>query len=65
MADILDKFIADVGYIYDSLLTLKQIEESGNCYTCANATTCWPKPDGGKVMRYNCPHWLKGENNDY
>ena len=54
MADKLDKAIADIGYIMDSLLALKRIHDTGNCNICAIAKVCPARPKWGETVRYNC-----------
>ncbi len=53
----LDRVISDVAYILDSLMVLRNIQETHNCYECANRGCEWePKP--GQMVRYNCPHYV-------
>ena len=58
----LDNAIADVAYILDSLMALREIHNSGSCNDCGILDTCKIKPKLGQMVRYNCPFWLsKGE----
>ena len=54
--DRLDKAIADVGYILDSLKTLRDIYETHDCNECGNQD-CGYCPKPGQMVRYNCPHY--------
>lgn len=54
--DRLNKTISDVAYILDSLITLKQIQKTGDCNVCKNKE-CEYKPEVGQMVRYNCPFY--------
>lgn len=51
--DRLNKTISDVAYILDSLILLKQIQNTGDCNVCKNKE-CKYKPKAGQMVRYNC-----------
>lgn len=53
----LDDTIADIAYILDSLILLKQIQETGNCNICKNRKKCEYVPKVGQMVRYNCPFY--------
>lgn len=53
----LDDSIADVAYILDCLIVLKQIQESGDCNDCKIQKTCKYVPKPGQQVRYNCPFY--------
>lgn len=74
----LDTIISDVTYILDSLMLLRNIEESGDCNICARKKECEYVPKVGQLVRYNCPFyekeiklfgqeniWMKGDEPDY
>ena len=50
----LDNVIADVGYILDCLMVLRNIEQTGCCNDCANYKNCPIAPVPGQMVRYNC-----------
>ena len=52
----LDKSIADVAYILDSLCVLRNIYETNNCNECGKKD-CEYRPDWGRIVRYNCPFY--------
>ena len=56
----LDKAIADVAYILDSLMVYRNILQTGDCNTCAITGKCKYCPKPGQMVRYNCPHYMKG-----
>lgn len=60
--DRLNKAISDVAYILDSLITLKRIQNTGDCNVCKNKE-CKYKPKVGQIVRYNCPFY-KAESRD-
>ena len=55
----LDNAIANVAYILDSLMGLRNIYDSGSCNNCGNTICCKYKPEPGQMVRYNCPFWKK------
>ena len=55
----LDNAIADVAYILDSLMALREIHNSGSCNDCGTRSICKCKPKLGQLVRYNCPFWAK------
>lgn len=61
----LDKSIADVAYILDSLMAYRSIVESGCCNDCriAKTSSCKYMPDLGQLVRYNCPFYERKEDN--
>ena len=54
--DRLNKTISDVAYILDSLILLRQIQQTGDCNICKNKD-CECKPEWGQAVRYNCPFY--------
>ena len=54
--DRLNKTISDITYILDSLILLKQIQNTGDCNVCKNKE-CKYKPKVGQMVRYNCPFY--------
>lgn len=55
----IDKSIADVAYILDSLMALRKIYESGNCNDCVIKNSCKYAPKPGQLVRYNCPFYVE------
>ncbi len=60
--DRLTKTISDVAYILDSLILLRQIQQTGDCNICKNRD-CGYMPKIGQTVRYNCPFY-KAESED-
>ena len=62
----LDKAIADVAYILDSLRAYRNIVESGCCNDCriAEPYSCEHLPKPGQLVRYNCPFYERKEDTD-
>lgn len=54
--DRLNKTISDIAYILDSLILLRQIQNTGDCNVCKNKE-CKYKPKVGQGVRYNCPFY--------
>ena len=54
--DKLDKAISDAAYILDSLILLRQIQQTGDCNICTNRN-CGYMPKAGQMTRYNCPFY--------
>ena len=54
--DKLNKTISDIAYILDSLILLRQIQNTGDCNECKNKD-CKCKPKIGQMVRYNCPFY--------
>jgi transposase len=54
--DKLNKTISDVAYILDSLILLRQIQQTGDCNICKNRD-CGYMPKAGQMVRYNCPFY--------
>ena len=59
--DRLNKTISDISYILDSLIILRQIQNTGDCNICASKRKCEYVPKPGHMGRYNCPFY-KAEN---
>ena len=59
----LDDTIADVAYILDTLMAYRNIVKSGDCNSCQNRACEW-KPNPGQLVRYNCPYYQKGDEDD-
>lgn len=51
----LDKSIAEVAYILDSLMALRNIYNTGCCNDCDNCNDCKYLPKPGQMVRFNCP----------
>ena len=63
--DRLDKAIADVAYIMDTLRAYRDIAESGDCNTCKIKRDCGGCPKPGQLVRYNCMFYVgEGEQCD-
>ena len=62
----LDKSIADVAYILDTLMAYRNIVKSGCCNDCriAKQHSCEHLPKPGQLVRYNCPFYERKENTD-
>ena len=60
--DKLSKTISDVAYILDSLILLRQIQQTGDCNICKNRD-CELKPKVGQMVRYNCPFYKAESEN--
>jgi hypothetical protein len=56
----LDAAIADVGRILDYLRNYRNILQTGDCNNCAIRGKCKYCPKPGQMVRYNCPHYMKG-----
>lgn len=54
--DRLNKVISDIAYILDSLILLRQIQQTGDCNICKNRN-CGYMPKAGQSVRYNCPFY--------
>ncbi|HAH18429.1 MAG TPA: hypothetical protein DCL29_05410 [Eubacterium sp.] len=52
----LNKTISDIAYILDSLMVLRNIQDTGDCNICKNKE-CKYKPKPGQMTRYNCPFY--------
>ncbi len=61
MKDNLDKAIANTAYVLDALLALREITETGSCNECEYRDDCRYAPKPGQLVRYNCPHFERGE----
>ncbi len=61
--DRLNKTISDVAYILDSLILLRQIQQTGDCNVCKNKG-CKYKPKAGQMVRYNCPFYKEESENE-
>lgn len=57
----LDEAISSVAYILDSLMALRNIEESGNCNNCCLVKNCEYAPKAGQPVRINCPLWVEAK----
>ena len=61
MMNRLDKVIADVSYVLDSLMAYRNIIKSGDCNRCMKKTVCIHAPKPGQQVRYNCPFYEEDE----
>ena len=60
--DRLDKAIADVAYILDTLMAYRNIVQTGDCNRCKIKKECGICPKPGEHTRYNCAFYVeKGE----
>ena len=57
--DRLDKAIADVAYILDTLIAYRNIVQAGNCHDCCKRKGCEYLPQWGDQVRINCPFYKK------
>jgi len=55
----IDRAIASVAYILDSLMSYRDIVRTGDCNDCGAKNTCGYVPRTGQMVRYNCPHYEK------
>lgn len=46
-------------YLYDCLFALKNIQNCGDCNVCASKNDCQYVPTVGRMVRYNCPFYMK------
>lgn len=53
----LNEAISSIAYIMDSLRTLRDIYNSGDCNNCKRMN-CEYQPKPGQLVRYNCPHYV-------
>lgn len=61
----LDDAIANVAYILDALMAYRNMVESGDCNNCKVQSKCEVKPKLGQLVRYNCPFYQRGEQDDW
>lgn len=59
--DRLDKVIADVAYVLDTLMAYRSVAKTGNCNTCKIKNVCGIRPKWGQTVRYNCAFYAGGE----
>ena len=59
--DRLDKVIADVAYILDTLLAYRNIVQTGDCNRCKIKKECAFCPKPGERVRYNCMFYVVEE----
>lgn len=57
----LDKAIADVSYILDTLLAYRNIVQTGDCNRCKIKKECDFCPKPGELVRYNCVFYVAEE----
>lgn len=62
--DKLNDAILNVAYILDCLRCLRNICETGDCNNCKSKPTCDMKPEPGQMVRYNCPFYVKDDDNE-
>ena len=55
----LDEVIANIEYIYDCLVSLRNIYKTGCCNDCGIKNQCKHVPKAGQMVRYNCPFYVK------
>ena len=59
MTNRLDKAIADVAYILDTLIAYRNIIQTGDCNRCGISKECNVKPKPGEIVRYNCMFYVE------
>ena len=64
MMNKLDNAIANTAYILDCLRNLRSIYETGDCNNCGIKVICDFKPKPGQMVRYNCPFYVKEDDNE-
>lgn len=57
----LDRAIADVAYILDTLLAYRNIVQTGDCNRCKIKKECGACPKPGEQVRYNCMFYVSEE----
>ena len=57
----LDDLIALVAYNLDTLRVYRDIVNSGDCNVCEAKNHCEYCPEAGQLVRYNCPHFVRGD----
>lgn len=63
--DRLDKAIADVAYILDTLMAYRNIVQTGDCNRCKIKKECGVCPKPGEMVRYNCMFYVaEGEQDE-
>ena len=62
--DRLDKAIADVSYILDTLMAYRNIIQTGDCNRCIRKRMCEYCPKPGEQVRYNCPYYYEEGKHD-
>ena len=63
MIEKLDYIIGNMAYILDTLITYRDIVNSGDCNECKIKLTCKYVPQAGQLTRYNCPHFQRKKEN--
>lgn len=58
--DRIDKAIADVAYILDTLMAYRNIVQTGDCNRCKIKNECGFCPKPGEIVRYNCICYVEG-----
>jgi hypothetical protein len=53
--------IKNLKYVIDALEFMEKMKYSHSCNDCGVVETCEYRPEWGKPVRWNCPHW-KGVN---
>lgn len=57
--DRIDKAIADVAYILDTLMAYRNIVQTGDCNRCKIKKECGVCPKPGEIVRYNCVFYVE------
>jgi hypothetical protein len=52
----IDTMIENLAYIHDCLITLQEIQSSGDCNIC-KVKKCKYRPKMGEMVRYKCPFY--------
>jgi len=53
--------IKNLKYVIDALEFMEKMKYSHSCNDCGVVETCEYRPEWGKPVRWNCPHWERGE----
>ena len=53
------KLDESIDTVLDALMVYAKIMKTGNCNTCGRKNTCQYCPELGQLVRYNCPHYQK------
>ena len=56
--DRLDKAIADIAYILDTLMAYRNIVQTGDCNRCKIKKERGVCPKPGEMVRYNCMFYV-------
>lgn len=54
------EIIKNLKFIIDALEFTQEMRGVHNCNDCEVVEKCEYRPEWGKPVRWNCPHWEKG-----